>query len=105
MSRGPPRSWRKAIRSHIGKPAFFGNLSGRGSGWQEREYGLCYITRVIGREFDVSDPAAKILVSPESSIHDIIVEVLSESGLLQVRTSHRTAELLEPDGEVVWPRR
>jgi len=105
MFRGPPRSWRNAIRSHAGKPALFGFVEWSSStGWRhEIDIGLCYITRVIGRHFDVSKPANHYMSILSISSSDIIVEALSEHGIVQVRTHHRATTLLEPDGGVIWP--
>ena len=103
MFRGPPSSWRKAIRSHVGKPALFGSITPCSSWRQDIDIGLCYITRVIGRHFDVSKPANHYMSVLSITSSDIIVEALSEHGIVQVRTHHRATTLLEPDGGVIWP--
>lgn len=105
--RGPPRKWKQLLRNHVGRPILFKDLhawDSRGLSWLQLDIGLCYVTRVIGEHYDSSTffNEKNSLTEGGAGPLDLVVEVISSLGLVQVRTSPMLTSLLDEDGGSVW---
>jgi len=107
VSRGPPRAWKQLLRAHVGRPIVFRDLhawDSYGLTWLKVDAGLCYVTRVIGDHFESSTfyNEKNSFTEGGAGQLDIVIEAISNLGLIQVRTSHFLTSLLDEDGNVIW---